>query len=51
MIDRLNQCQSGYTCNVQLLLNIHADLFDYEANPAYTLVEAPHQKQGKFNKL
>ena len=34
-----------------LLLNIHADPFDYEANPAYTLVEAPHQKQSKFSNL
>ena len=36
---------------MQLLLNIHLDRFDYEANPAYTVVEAPHQKQGKFSKL
>ena len=35
---------------MQLLLNIHVlDLFDYETNPAYTLVEAPHQKKGKFS--
>ena len=26
------------------------DLFNYEVNPAYTLVEAPHQKKGKFDK-
>ena len=37
---------------MQLLLNIiRVDLFNYEANPAYTLVEAPHQKQGKLSKL
>ena len=38
---------------MQLLLNIHVhvDLFDYEANPAYTPVEVPHQKLGKFSKL
>ena len=38
-----------------LIMNIQCrdivDLFDYEANPAYTVVEAPHQKQGKFSNL
>ena len=26
------------------------DLYDYEVNPAYTLAEAPHQKQGSSAK-
>ena len=29
---------------MQLLL-IHVDLFNYEANPVYTLVKAPHQSK------